>query len=156
MASKKITTVPEKKGFSGLLLVKAKEQDYTPTALLDRMGNGKEDRPVFSIRPFTSVERYEIEAVDEMVKAESFAWCKEKGIDPANLDTYQLLALNSFLKSKHITARAEKVLRKCVSKVNGVDLTDEIFERFHPKLSEDLFAEVKRISYLTEDDTINL
>jgi hypothetical protein len=120
------------------------------------MGNGKEDRPVFSIRPFTSVERYEVEAVDEMVKAESFAWCKEKSIDPTNLDTYQMLDLNSFLKSKHITARAEKVLRKCVLNVNGVELTDEIFERFHPKLSEDLFSEVKRISYLTEDDTINL
>jgi type III secretory pathway component EscV len=156
MATKKIQTVPEKKGFSGLLLVKAKEQEYTPNDLLDRLGNSKDERPVFTLRPFTSTERYEVEAVDEMVKAESFAWCKEKGIDPANLDTYQLLALNSFLKSKHITARAEKVLRKCVLKFNGVELTDEIFERFHPKLSEDLFAEVKRISYLTEDDTINL
>jgi hypothetical protein len=156
MASKKITTVPEKKGFSGLLLVKAKEQDYIPTALLDRLGNGKDERPVFTLRPFTSAERYEVEAADEMVKAESFAWCKEKGIDPANLDTYQMLALSGFLKSKHIAARVEKILRKCVLKVNGVDLTDEIFERFHPKLSEDLFSEVKKISYLTEDDTINL
>jgi len=149
MATKKITTVPEKKGFSGLLLAKPKEYSFTPHKLLDDMGFSKDERPVFKIRPFTYLERHEVEAEQERVKAESFAWCKGKGVDPSNLDNHGLLALSSYLKSVSI-GKIDKIIKACM-----LDNSEE-FERFHPRLVDAIYSEISRISYLTEDETTAL
>lgn len=156
MKVKQIEDVPKKKGFSGLLLLKAKEYFYTPDSLLDKIGCEKTERPVFTIRPFNYIERHEVESVDEMIKAEGFSWCKVNKINPSELDSFQLLALKAFLNSKRLSEKTDKVLRSCVLKINSTPITDELFERLHPSLCDALFTEVKRISYLTEDEELGL
>lgn len=158
MAEKKvkITEAPEKKKFSGLLLDKAKEYNFTPDVLLDKLGAPKDGRPVFTLRPYTYVERHEVEAEKSLIQSESFMWAKKNGVDIQKLDNLEFMALQQYLISKAYGSRQSEITRNCILKVNGKEFNTEIFDQFPIDLIESIGAEVKRISELKMDDFLGL
>ena len=72
------------------------------------------------------------------------------------MDSYEFLALQQYLVAKSFGLRSIDTMKKCILKINGEDFKDELFERFPQALVEAVTAEIKRISYLTSDDSLGL